>query len=638
MGEVERVQVEEIAVSGLRRPSRSPDDRPARRSSATCPDFPVGRASCSGTSRRCSPRGPRSSEAVARDGGALPRRGARSRCSASRPAGFMFGAAIARELDARVRSGAQAGQAAAREPARLLRARVRPRQPRGPLRRLLRRESASSSPTTCSRRAARRRPRPSSWNAWAREVVGLTLSHRARRSSKAGASSPGAPGTLGADARIGGLSRRAAQNKMAGEKILVVDDDDDILLIVQTILGGAGYSAHTARNGREGVEMALELRPDLILLDVMMPELSGWEVCTTLKNAPETRQVPIAMLTVKNEIRDLITGMQAGADDYITKPFTRRKLLSTVQKLLESGDEARRPTFLTSENEEVRFKNLLFDPGHAAADGPRHHRRPARPAARQPRPRRPLRGRRAVQPHRGRLRLGGLRRAAARDRAGAAADARHRLRDRGLRRRQPGRAARTSTSSRASRPATTRWRGCSARRGRSRSRCAGTLDEAFGVADPQADRRLRRPLGDPLEPADARRAARVPGAARGDHRRLDQGRGAAVDPARDVQGHPAPRAHPDGLPADLQPLLAGALRARGADARPARHGLREPGAPLRVRRRERDDLGARAALPRLLGLALPGARRAAALHQRRGGLDRGALLARARSRCRRSSR
>jgi EAL domain-containing protein (putative c-di-GMP-specific phosphodiesterase class I)/DNA-binding response OmpR family regulator len=148
---------------------------------------------------------------------------------------------------------------------------------------------------------------------------------------------------------------------MAGEKILVVDDDDDILLIVQTILGGAGYSAHTARNGREGVEMALELRPDLVLLDVMMPELSGWEVCTTLKNAPETRQTPIAMLTVKNEIRDLITGMQAGADDYITTPFTRRKLLSTVQKLLETRD-APPAAFLTSEDEEVRFKNLLFDP------------------------------------------------------------------------------------------------------------------------------------------------------------------------------------------------------------------------------------------------------------------------------------
>jgi len=147
---------------------------------------------------------------------------------------------------------------------------------------------------------------------------------------------------------------------MAAERILVVDDDEDILLIVQTILSGAGYAAFTARNGREGVEMALELSPALILLDVMMPELSGWEVCTTLKNSPETRHIPIAMLTVKSEIRDLITGMQVGADDYITKPFTRRKLLSTVRRLIEQKGKSA-PGYLPAEEEDVRFKNLLFD-------------------------------------------------------------------------------------------------------------------------------------------------------------------------------------------------------------------------------------------------------------------------------------
>src|SRR5262252_2111340 len=149
---------------------------------------------------------------------------------------------------------------------------------------------------------------------------------------------------------------------MSAEKILIVDDDEDILLIVQTILASAGYSAFTAHNGREGVETARELRPDLILLDVMMPELSGWEVCTTLKNAPETRQIPVAMLTVKSEIRDLITGMQVGADDYITKPFTRRRLLSTVRKLIDERGETAAPAYLPSENEDVRFRNLLFDP------------------------------------------------------------------------------------------------------------------------------------------------------------------------------------------------------------------------------------------------------------------------------------
>src|SRR5688572_18244917 len=148
---------------------------------------------------------------------------------------------------------------------------------------------------------------------------------------------------------------------MAEERILIVDDDEDILLIVQTILANAAYSVTIARNGREGVDLALELKPDLILLDVMMPELSGWEVCTTLKNAPETRHTPIAMMTVKSEIRGLITGMQVGADDYITKPFTRRKLLSTVRRLLDQRGTENASPFLTSENEQVRFKSLLFD-------------------------------------------------------------------------------------------------------------------------------------------------------------------------------------------------------------------------------------------------------------------------------------
>jgi DNA-binding response OmpR family regulator len=152
---------------------------------------------------------------------------------------------------------------------------------------------------------------------------------------------------------------------MASEKILIVDDDEDILLIVHTILASAGYSPVTARNGREAVDMAVDLKPDLILLDVMMPELSGWEVCTTLKNAPETRQIPIAMLTVKSEIRDLITGMQC-ADDYITKPFTRKKLLSTVRRLLEDKRESP-PAYLTAEQGDALQESPLRR-GHRAAD------------------------------------------------------------------------------------------------------------------------------------------------------------------------------------------------------------------------------------------------------------------------------
>ncbi len=147
---------------------------------------------------------------------------------------------------------------------------------------------------------------------------------------------------------------------MNERKILIVDDDEDILLIVQTLLTNAGYAPILARNGREGIEQATALQPDVILLDVTMPQMSGWEVCATLKNLPETSSIPIVMLTVKSEIKDLITGMQVGADDYITKPFTKRHLLETVERLLEPG-EGPRSAFLPRDTGDARTRNLLFD-------------------------------------------------------------------------------------------------------------------------------------------------------------------------------------------------------------------------------------------------------------------------------------
>ncbi len=147
---------------------------------------------------------------------------------------------------------------------------------------------------------------------------------------------------------------------MNGRKILIVDDDEDILLIVQTLLTNAGYAPALARNGREGIEQATATQPDVILLDVTMPQISGWEVCATLKNLPETAAIPIVMLTVKSEIKDLITGMQVGADDYITKPFTKRHLLETIERLLEPGED-RRSAFLPKDTGVARTRNLLFD-------------------------------------------------------------------------------------------------------------------------------------------------------------------------------------------------------------------------------------------------------------------------------------
>ena len=147
---------------------------------------------------------------------------------------------------------------------------------------------------------------------------------------------------------------------MNERKVLIVDDDEDILLIVQTLLGNAGYATVIARNGKEGIDQAAAVQPDVILLDVTMPEVSGWEVCATLKNLPETASIPVVMLTVKSEIKDLITGMQVGADDYITKPFTKRHLLETVERLLEPR-EGPRSAFLPKESGDARTRNLLFD-------------------------------------------------------------------------------------------------------------------------------------------------------------------------------------------------------------------------------------------------------------------------------------
>jgi len=143
-------------------------------------------------------------------------------------------------------------------------------------------------------------------------------------------------------------------------RILVVDDDEDIRLIAATLLRSAGHEVAGARNGREGIDLALASRFDLIFLDVMMPELSGWEVCSTLKSLPETARTPIVMFTVKSEIKDHITGMQVGADEYITKPFTKRRLLEAVDRLL-SGRPAPQAELLPRDTSSARSRNLLFD-------------------------------------------------------------------------------------------------------------------------------------------------------------------------------------------------------------------------------------------------------------------------------------
>jgi len=149
-----------------------------------------------------------------------------------------------------------------------------------------------------------------------------------------------------------------APPKNGFRRILVADDDEDVRALVGALLQSANYTILQASSGREAVEIAIREHPDLTLLDVMMPEISGWEVCATLKNHPETQGMPIVMLSARSEIKDMITSMQAGADDHITKPFTRRKLLEAVERLAEQRPNA---AVLPSAEEHFRKKSLLYD-------------------------------------------------------------------------------------------------------------------------------------------------------------------------------------------------------------------------------------------------------------------------------------
>ncbi|HXY38177.1 MAG TPA: response regulator [Vicinamibacteria bacterium] len=120
-----------------------------------------------------------------------------------------------------------------------------------------------------------------------------------------------------------------------GKRILVVDDDENILRLERTILEQKGFSVTTAGGGRRALEIVAEQPFDLVLLDVMMPDTDGFEVCRRLKQDPKTRSVPVVFLTAKTGGEALASGFEAGAVMYINKPFTATKLLAVVNAMLE---------------------------------------------------------------------------------------------------------------------------------------------------------------------------------------------------------------------------------------------------------------------------------------------------------------
>ena len=121
---------------------------------------------------------------------------------------------------------------------------------------------------------------------------------------------------------------------MANEKILVVDDEEHIAELINYNLTNNGYKVIIANNGIDAVKVAIEEKPSLILLDLMIPGKDGYDVCKEIRSNSEIRNTPIIMLTAKSEEFDKILGLELGADDYITKPFSVRELLARVKAVL----------------------------------------------------------------------------------------------------------------------------------------------------------------------------------------------------------------------------------------------------------------------------------------------------------------
>jgi two-component system phosphate regulon response regulator PhoB len=144
---------------------------------------------------------------------------------------------------------------------------------------------------------------------------------------------------------------------MAGETILIVEDEHDIAELLRYNLTRDGFRTVVAADGQAGLAAAARL-PDLMLLDLMLPKMDGLEVCRMLKKNPKTAHIPVIMLTAKGEESDVITGLELGADDYITKPFSVKLVLARVRAALRRGKEPATPQTAV-----LRIHDMEINPG-----------------------------------------------------------------------------------------------------------------------------------------------------------------------------------------------------------------------------------------------------------------------------------
>jgi two-component system phosphate regulon response regulator PhoB len=144
---------------------------------------------------------------------------------------------------------------------------------------------------------------------------------------------------------------------MAKEKILVVDDEEDILELLRFNLSREGCQVFCASSGEEALRLVRSEIPDLMVLDLMLPGIDGLEVARRLKSDPNTKNLPVVMLTAKGEEADIVTGLELGADDYVTKPFSPRVLVARVRAVLR-----RKAKEAPEETSVIRIHDLVIDP------------------------------------------------------------------------------------------------------------------------------------------------------------------------------------------------------------------------------------------------------------------------------------
>ncbi len=146
---------------------------------------------------------------------------------------------------------------------------------------------------------------------------------------------------------------------MAYETVLIVEDERDILNLISFNLRKAGYRTRGVTTGEEGMAALLEEPPDLVILDLMLPGMDGFAVCREMKANETLKDIPVIMLTAKTEDSDIVSGLEAGADDYITKPFSPKVVVARVKTALRRLRNER----IQVENDKIRIHGIEIDPG-----------------------------------------------------------------------------------------------------------------------------------------------------------------------------------------------------------------------------------------------------------------------------------